>query len=57
MFVISMALWSIVDWKPLKILQVYESTCFGHVISKAYQYATNDDKGSMRQTLVNVKTS
>jgi hypothetical protein len=34
---------------------VYESTCFGHVMSKAYQYATNDDKVSMGQTLVNVK--
>jgi hypothetical protein len=46
-----------VDCKPLKILQVYENTCFGHVISKALPIATNDDKVSMGQTLVNVKNS
>jgi hypothetical protein len=34
----------IVDYKPLKISWVYESTCFGHVMSKACHYATNDDK-------------
>jgi hypothetical protein len=26
-----------VDCKPLKILQVYDNTCFGHVMFKAYQ--------------------
>jgi hypothetical protein len=35
---------SIIDNEPLKILKVYEGTCFGHVMSKARQYATNDDK-------------
>jgi hypothetical protein len=35
---------SIIDYEPLKICRVYEGTCFGHVISKAYWYATNDDK-------------
>jgi hypothetical protein len=34
---------SIVDCEPLKILKVYEGTCFGHVMSKAHQYATNDE--------------
>jgi len=26
------------------ILWVYEGTCFGHVMFKAYQYITNDNK-------------
>jgi hypothetical protein len=28
----------------LNLLRVYEDTCFGHVLFKACQYATNDDK-------------
>jgi len=35
---------SIIDYEPLKIHRVYEGTCFGHVMSKTCQYATNDDK-------------
>jgi hypothetical protein len=46
---------SIIDYEPLKILGVYESTCFGHVMSKAYQYATNDDKISIGLKNVSVK--
>ncbi len=38
------ALHSIIDCEPLKILTVNEGTCFGHVMSKAYQYITDDDK-------------
>jgi len=34
----------VINYEPLKILRVYEGTCFGHVMSKACQYATNDDK-------------
>ncbi len=34
---------SIIDYEPLKILKVYNSTCFGHVMSKACQYVKNDD--------------
>ncbi len=30
--------------QPLKFKHDYESTYFGHVMSKACQYATNDDK-------------
>jgi hypothetical protein len=40
----AIALCSIIDCEPLKILKVYEGTCFGRVMSKAYQYITNDDK-------------
>jgi hypothetical protein len=41
---------SIIDCKTLRILQLYERTCFGHVMSKICQYATNDDKVSTRLT-------
>lgn len=47
--------WSIVDCEPLKMLWLCEGTCFGHVMSKACQYATNYDKVSTRLTLVSVK--
>ncbi len=46
---------SIIDCELLKLLWVYESTCFGHVMFKTCQYATNDDKISMGLTLVSVK--
>ncbi len=52
-----MNLQSLVDYKTLKILQVYEGTCFGHVMFKICQYATNDDKVSTRLTFVSVKDS
>ncbi len=51
----AMALWSIVDCEPLKMLRMCEGICFGHVMSKSCQYATNDDKVSIRLTLVSVK--
>jgi hypothetical protein len=34
---------SIIDYEHLKILKVYKSTCFGHVMSKACQYVKNDE--------------
>jgi len=46
---------SIIDCEPLKMLQVYEGICFGYVMSKAYQYTTNDDKVLVGLTLVSVK--
>jgi hypothetical protein len=48
-------LWSIIDCEPLKMLWVYAGTYFGHVMFKACQYATNDDKVFTWMTLVNVK--
>ncbi len=51
----AMTLWFIINYKPLEILWVCECTCFGHVMSKVYQYATNDNKASMGLTLVSVK--
>jgi hypothetical protein len=44
------------DCEYLKLLQVYEGTGFGHVMSKACNYATNGDKVFMGLILVNVKT-
>ncbi len=46
---------SIVDCEPLKLLRVYDDTCFRHVMSKACQYVTNDDKISAGLKSVNVK--
>jgi len=46
---------SIVDYEPLTLLMVYEDTCFGHVMFKMCQYATNDDKVFIGLKGVNVK--
>ncbi len=48
---------SIIDYEPLKILKVYEGTCFRHAMSKAYQYATNDNKIYVGLEHVNVKNA
>jgi RPA family protein len=40
----AITLHSIIDYEPLNILKVYEGTCFVHVMSKACQYVTNDEK-------------
>jgi hypothetical protein len=45
----------IVNCEPLKMLWVYEGTCFRYVMSKACQYATNDDKVLVGLTLVSAK--
>jgi hypothetical protein len=38
-------LWSIIDCELiLNLLWIYEGTCFGHVMFKTCQNATNDDK-------------
>ncbi len=48
---------SIFDCEPMKIFRVYEGTCFGHVMSKAYQYVTNDDNFFVGLEHVNVKNA
>jgi hypothetical protein len=35
---------SVVDYCPLKLQWVYEGMCFGDIMFKACQYATNDEK-------------
>jgi hypothetical protein len=44
----AIALHFIIDCEPLKKIKVYEGTSFRHVMFKAYQYATNDDKVFVR---------
>jgi hypothetical protein len=51
----AIVLCSIVDCEMLNLLRVYETTCFGHVLFKACQYATNDDKKFMGLRQVSVK--
>jgi hypothetical protein len=45
----------IIDYEPLKLFMVYKCSCFGHVIFKVCQYATNDDKIFIGLKIVNVK--
>ncbi len=45
----------IIICQPLKFNHVYEGTYFGHVMFKACQYATNDDKVFKGLIQVNVK--
>jgi hypothetical protein len=53
----AVALQLIVDYEPLNLLRVYEGICFGHVMSKSYQYGTNDDKVFTRLRSVSVKNA
>jgi hypothetical protein len=46
---------SIVDCCLLKLQQVYEGMCFGHIMFKANQYATNDEKVTIGLKQVSVK--
>ncbi len=46
---------SIIKHEPLKLLQVHEGICFGHVMFKVCLYATNDDKVSKSLTLANAQ--
>jgi hypothetical protein len=39
----------------VRVATIYEGTCFGHVIFKTCQYATNDDKVFVGLENVNVK--
>jgi len=40
----AITLCSIVHSCPLKLYRVYEGACFSHIMSKACQYATTDEK-------------
>jgi hypothetical protein len=51
------ALHSIIDYHIFKIQWIYEGTCFGHTMSKAYRYATNDEKVITSLKHVNVKAT
>jgi hypothetical protein len=41
--------------KALGLEENFQGTCFGHVVSKAYQYATNDEKVCMGLKYIFVK--
>jgi hypothetical protein len=49
------ALHSIINCEPLRFTKIYENTCFGHVMFKIYEYATNDDTTSKSLIHVNLK--
>jgi len=49
------SLCSIVDYELLNLPHIYEGICFGHVLSKACQYSTNDDKVSIGLRQMSVK--
>jgi hypothetical protein len=53
--VMAITLQSIIDYEPLKLLMVYEGTCFGHIMFKVCQYVTNDDKVFIGLKSVSVK--
>jgi hypothetical protein len=55
LFVTTIVLHSIINYEPLKIHKVYEGTCFGHAMSKAYRYTTNDEFFYVGLRNVNVK--
>jgi hypothetical protein len=46
---------SMIDCEPMKIFRVYEGTCFGHVMSNIFQYATNGNNFFVGLEHVNVK--
>ncbi len=45
----------IINYEPLKILKVYQGTCFGYVIFKTCWYAIYNDKVFVKFQYVNVK--
>jgi len=45
----------IVSYERLGILAPCEGVCFGHALSKTYQYSTSDEKVSSSLQLVNIK--
>jgi hypothetical protein len=46
---------SIISREALSLLVLFDGACFGHFMSKAVQYATNDDKISKDLVPINVK--
>ncbi len=48
---------SIISCETLNLLVPFHGACFGHVMSKAGQYVTNDDKISKDLAPINVKST
>jgi len=53
----AITLHSIIDYHLFKSQWIYEGTYYGHIMSKAYQYATNDEKVIASLKHVNVKAT
>jgi hypothetical protein len=47
----------VVNYEPWQLTSRYVGACFGHAMNKACQYATLDDKISMRMTQVSLKNA
>jgi hypothetical protein len=47
----------VISCEALSLPIPFDGACFGHAMSKATQYATNDDKISKDLTLINVKST
>jgi hypothetical protein len=45
----------IINCEPLTLIKVFEGTCFGNEMSKAWQYVINDDKVSKGLMQISVK--
>jgi hypothetical protein len=55
---LAIALTSIVSYAPLQLASPFSETCFGHMMFRACQYATNDNKvgvGMKEASLVDVQ--
>jgi hypothetical protein len=48
---------SIISCETLNLFVPFDGACFGHVMSKAAQYVTNDDKISKDLVPINVKST
>jgi hypothetical protein len=51
----TIALKFVISCEALSLLVLFDGACFGHAMSKATQYATNDDKISKDLAPINVK--
>jgi hypothetical protein len=47
----------VISCEALSLPIPFDGACFGHAMSKATQYATNDDKISKDLTLINVQST
>jgi hypothetical protein len=47
----------VISCEALSLLVPFDGACFGHVMSKASQHATNDDKISKNLALISVKST
>jgi hypothetical protein len=52
----TIALKSVISCEALNLLQPFDGASFGHVMNKAAQYATNDDKISKNLAVISVKS-